>query len=55
MDLGLKGRTVIVTGGSGGIGRHLVRRFEDEGADVISTHHATETVSRLTSVTTRPR
>ncbi|WP_033345683.1 SDR family NAD(P)-dependent oxidoreductase [Catenuloplanes japonicus] len=39
MDLGLKGRTVIVTGGSGGIGRHLVRRFEDEGADVISTHH----------------
>jgi NAD(P)-dependent dehydrogenase (short-subunit alcohol dehydrogenase family) len=32
VDLGLGGRTVIVTGGSGGIGRGLVLGFAAEGA-----------------------
>lgn len=39
MDLGLHGRTVIVTGASGGLGRHIARRFAAEGADVVLTYH----------------
>jgi NAD(P)-dependent dehydrogenase (short-subunit alcohol dehydrogenase family) len=35
MDLGLAGKTVIVTGGSGGIGRGLVLGFAEEGAHVV--------------------
>ncbi len=35
MDLGLTGRTAIVTGGSGGIGRGLVLGFAGEGANVV--------------------
>ena len=37
MDLGLSGRTVIVTGATGGIGRKLVRHFAAEGAQVVLT------------------
>jgi NAD(P)-dependent dehydrogenase (short-subunit alcohol dehydrogenase family) len=36
MDLNLTGKTVIVTGGSGGIGRGLVLEFAREGANVIN-------------------
>jgi 3-oxoacyl-[acyl-carrier protein] reductase len=39
MDLGLAGRTVIVTGASGGLGRGIARRFGAEGADVVLTYH----------------
>lgn len=35
MDLGLKGKTVIITGGSGGIGQGLVLEFAREGCNVI--------------------
>jgi NAD(P)-dependent dehydrogenase (short-subunit alcohol dehydrogenase family) len=35
MDLGLSGRTAIVTGGSGGIGRGLVKGFAEEGCHVV--------------------
>ena len=35
MDVGLKDRTVIVTGASGGIGRGLVLAFAQEGANVV--------------------
>ena len=36
MDLGLGGKTVVITGGSGGIGRTLVLEFAREGANVVS-------------------
>ena len=35
MDLGLQGRTALVTGGSGGIGSEIVRQFAAEGANVV--------------------
>ena len=40
MDLGLGGRTAIVTGASGGLGRHIARGFAAEGADVVLTYHS---------------
>jgi NAD(P)-dependent dehydrogenase (short-subunit alcohol dehydrogenase family) len=36
MELGLAGKTVMVTGGSGGIGRGIVLEFAREGANVVS-------------------
>ncbi len=35
MDLGLKGESVIVTGGGSNIGRAIVHAFADEGASII--------------------
>ncbi len=35
MDLGLAGKSTIITGGSGGIGRGLVIGFAEEGANVV--------------------
>src|SRR5690606_35857072 len=48
MDLGLEGRTVIVTGASGGIGREIARTFAAEGADVALTYrNAPEEAERV--------
>jgi 3-oxoacyl-[acyl-carrier protein] reductase len=48
MDLGLSGRTVIVTGGAGGLGRRITSRFVAEGADVVVTYHRSrEAAERL--------
>lgn len=35
MDLGLTGKTTIVTGASGTIGRGIVQRFTEEGSNVV--------------------
>ena len=35
MDLGLKGKTAIITGGSRGIGKAVAREFGREGVDVV--------------------
>lgn len=43
MDLGLSGKTAIVTGGSGGIGRGLVLEFAKEGLNVISASRDAKT------------
>src|SRR5438445_7285445 len=42
MDLGLKGKVVIVTGGAAGIGRATVERFRSEGAIAIPWDVTTE-------------
>ena len=47
MDLGLSGRTVIVTGGTGGIGRHIVRQFAAEGAQVVLTYNKAQDDAEL--------
>ncbi len=47
MDLGLAGRTVVVTGGSGGIGRGLVLEFAREGCRVVSASRDAATGEKL--------
>ena len=39
MDTGLRGKRVLVTGASGGIGGACVRAFLDEGAEVVAHYH----------------
>ncbi|HLS81452.1 MAG TPA: SDR family oxidoreductase [Steroidobacter sp.] len=47
MDLGLKGKTVIITGGGGGIGHGLVIEFAREGANVVSASRDVATGEKL--------
>ncbi|WP_030668664.1 SDR family NAD(P)-dependent oxidoreductase [Streptomyces rimosus] len=39
MDLGLSGRTILVTGATGGIGQEIARAFSREGARVAVAYH----------------
>jgi 3-oxoacyl-[acyl-carrier protein] reductase len=45
-DPGLRGKVVIVTGGSRGIGRELVLRFAEEGCRVAFLYRENETAAR---------
>lgn len=47
MDLKLKGKTAIITGGSGGIGRGLVLEFVREGCNVVSASRDDTTGRKL--------
>jgi len=49
MDLGIKGRSAIVTGGSRGIGRETARQFLEEGARVLICGRNAETLERTRS------
>lgn len=50
MDLGLSGKTVIVTGGTKGIGRSIVQAFLDEGANVALCARNPEDVQAMQSL-----
>ncbi len=46
MDMGIKGRSAIVTGGSRGIGRETARQFLEEGARVTICGRTAESLER---------
>ena len=46
MDLGIKGRTAIVTGASRGIGRETARQFLEEGVRVMICGRNAETIEK---------
>lgn len=47
MDLGLKGKTAIITGGSGGIGQGMVLAFAKEGINVVSASRDVKSGEKL--------
>jgi NAD(P)-dependent dehydrogenase (short-subunit alcohol dehydrogenase family) len=47
MDLNLSGKTAVITGGSGGIGRGLVLEFAREGINVVSASRDATTGQQL--------
>src|SRR6476620_12517848 len=51
MDLGLKGKKAVVTGGSKGIGRAIAATFASEGADVaLCARNAAEVEATVASL-----
>ena len=46
MDLGLRGKNVLITGSTAGIGRRVAETFAEEGANVAICSRSPESVSR---------
>jgi len=53
MDLGLKGKHVLVTGSSRGIGNGIAQGFLEEGANVVLSSRKTEDLEKLKSKYTK--
>src|SRR4028118_1302634 len=47
MPLEMAGRVVIVTGGAGGVGRTVSRRWLEAGASVLVADHTQESLERF--------
>lgn len=54
MELNLKGKNVLVTGGSKNIGKAIVKAYLEEGANVIFTWHMDELAAKDTYETLKP-
>jgi NAD(P)-dependent dehydrogenase (short-subunit alcohol dehydrogenase family) len=57
MDINLKGRSVVITGGSGALGTAIAQRFADEGVAAIALvdRDRDATVSGASALAARPR
>ena len=53
MDLGLKGKSVLVTGGSKGIGLAVAELFADEGANVAICARNADEVAKVVKALTK--
>lgn len=54
MDLGLKDKIVVVTGGTRGIGKEIVKKFSEEGSKVLFTYVSSEETANALCEETNP-